>query len=181
MTNEALDLSQAFIPSNVEVIRQVDARAGHVLGEAAAAQSGGSESLHERGACHARDRWHLDSECDSAETGSSTERVDSTATPVLRLTVNDTGHGMSEATRERIFEPFFTTREVGQGSGFGLSIVHGIVASMGGMISVVSAVGAGSELDDRTAGPRGRHAGTGPIAHVTEKASGLNTGDRRRT
>jgi signal transduction histidine kinase len=82
----------------------------------------------------------------AARARSSTERVDSTTTRVLQLTVKDTGHGMSEATRERIFEPFFTTREVGQGSGFGLSIVHGIVASMGGMISVVSAVGVGSEF-----------------------------------
>jgi two-component system, cell cycle sensor histidine kinase and response regulator CckA len=76
----------------------------------------------------------------------STERSESIGTRVLQLRVKDTGHGMNAATRERIFEPFFTTREVGQGSGFGLSIVHGIVTSMGGTISVISAVGSGSEF-----------------------------------
>ena len=82
----------------------------------------------------------------AARDRSSTERSDGATARVLQLKVKDTGHGMSGATRERIFEPFFTTREVGQGSGFGLSIVHGIVASMGGTISVVSAVGVGSEF-----------------------------------
>ena len=62
----------------------------------------------------------------------------------VELTVQDTGAGMDTATIARIFEPFYTTRSVGEGTGLGLSVVHGIAESFGARILVTSAPGLGS-------------------------------------
>lgn len=67
----------------------------------------------------------------------------------VRLTVADTGVGMSKQVLEKIFVPFFTTKDVGQGTGLGLPVVHGIVTAHGGSIDVESKEGHGTRFEIR--------------------------------
>lgn len=64
----------------------------------------------------------------------------------VRLTISDSGVGMTEVVKQRIFEPFFTTKPVGKGTGLGLSIVHAIVARCGGGVDVQSAPDQGTSF-----------------------------------
>jgi signal transduction histidine kinase len=145
VVKEALDLFQALVPPNIELRREIDFEAGLVSGDptllnqvvlnlctnAVQAMRGQGGTLTV--SVNARDRPPSDP-------------LPGTSSRVLELHVKDTGHGMDPETQERIFEPYFTTRAVGEGSGLGLSIVHGIVVSMGGVISVSSALNEGTEF-----------------------------------
>jgi CheY-like chemotaxis protein len=62
----------------------------------------------------------------------------------VRLTITDTGKGIPSEVVDRIFDPFFTTKAVGEGTGLGLSLVHGIVADLGGAIELETRVGEGT-------------------------------------
>ena len=67
--------------------------------------------------------------------------------PYIELTVSDTGHGIPAHLIERIFDPFFTTKEKSKGTGMGLAVVHGIIGSYGGAITLSSKPGKGTTFN----------------------------------
>jgi signal transduction histidine kinase len=98
-------------------------------------------ALNARDALHGSGRIELSAERHGgARPGAPAEA----ATDWVVFCVRDDGVGMDEGTRARIFDPFFTTKPIGEGTGLGLSVVHGVVESHGGWIDVESGPGAGS-------------------------------------
>jgi two-component system, cell cycle sensor histidine kinase and response regulator CckA len=89
--------------------------------------------------------------------------------------VSDTGHGIDAANLSRIFDPFFTTREVGEGSGLGLSICYGIVRDHGGEIAARSAPDAGTTFSILLPACLGDVEQTEEVlvAHVEERERGV--------
>jgi PAS domain S-box-containing protein len=72
------------------------------------------------------------------------KHLDLVAGPYLRLTVSDTGHGITSEVMEKIFDPYFTTKDTGEGTGLGLSVAQGIVKTHGGTITAYSEPGKGT-------------------------------------
>lgn len=144
--NEVLNMLMASLPDGIEVKFKASSAAGTVLADAT--------HLHQiimnlcTNAVHAmKDQGGI------LELSLSTKAIagkEAKEIPNLKkgkyiiLTISDTGHGMDSVTRKRIFEPFFTKKEVGSGSGLGLSVVHGIVNNYDGAITVESEPGTGT-------------------------------------
>ncbi len=96
----------------------------------------------------------LTNACDASEPGSRVRVSAAREASHVGIRIVDRGCGMDDAEQARIFEPFFTTKPIGEGTGLGLPLVHGIVLDHPGEISVRSAPGRGSEFVIRLPLPR---------------------------
>ena len=143
---ETLCLLQASLPATIKLVQFYADDVGTVLGDATQLHQvvmnlcvNAAQAMRETGGV-------LEVRLEAVEVDSSlaAHHAGLHAGPYVRLTVRDTGPGIPSHLAERIFEPFFTTKEVGGGTGMGLAIVHGIVTSHGGVLTVESGLGHGS-------------------------------------
>ncbi len=89
----------------------------------------------------------------------------------VRLSVADTGFGMDEQTIARAIEPFFSTKGVGQGTGLGLSMVHGLAAQLGGELTIASRVGEGTTISlILPVGSTPAQEAAAPVGRITMRA-----------
>jgi PAS domain S-box-containing protein len=146
---EALKLLRASIPSTIEIRQNIDSHCGSVFAS--------PTQVHQIIMNLCTNAYHA-----MRETGGvlsvflmprnlvNSEVINGLvlpAGPYLQLEVSDTGHGMDEKTIDRIFEPYFTTKAKGEGTGLGLSVVHGIIKGQGGQITVTSEPGIGTTFN----------------------------------
>jgi len=145
VVEETLELLTPSLPAHVRLERQLDAVDTAVVGDAT--------QFHQvvmnlcTNAVHAMQQGGmLTVVLDRAAEGERRLLSHGTlgAGRYVRLSVTDTGSGIPPAVLERMFDPFFTTKRVGDGTGLGLALVHGIVADFGGAIDVTTKVGVGT-------------------------------------
>jgi signal transduction histidine kinase/ActR/RegA family two-component response regulator len=146
IVKEALKFLRASLPSNIEIVQDIASDAPQVLAD--------PTQVHQvimnlcTNAYHAMQAsgGELRVSLSPATLGVDHSFSRSTLPPgeYAKLEVSDTGCGMDAQTIERIFDPYYTTKEKGRGTGLGLSVVHGIVQSFHGRISVISEPGRGS-------------------------------------
>ncbi|HEY0745092.1 MAG TPA: ATP-binding protein [Steroidobacteraceae bacterium] len=148
VVSETLELLGASLPAGIELESQIDTGNVAVIGDAT--------YLHQvamnlcTNAIQAMAHGGLLSvilECIEVSESRVLSRGSLVPGPYVRLMVSDTGVGIPPAVLERMFDPFFTTKSVGEGTGLGLSLVHGIVTDLGGAIGVTTKAGRGTRFE----------------------------------
>jgi signal transduction histidine kinase len=140
VVKEVMNLIRASFPSNIEIRQDLDTDCGTILADATQMHqiimNLCTNSLH----AMVNKGGILEVKLDALELNPKKIKANANIKKgnYVRLTISDTGIGMDKQTIDRIFEPFFTNKEVGSGSGLGLSVVHGIVNNYNGAIQVQS-------------------------------------------
>jgi len=146
---ETLKLLRSTTPSAIEIRKDIDPECGAVVVDPSAIHqlllnlcNNAIHAMKEKGGVLAVELAQT-----IVEPGTSPCRCPLAPGAYVRLGVTDTGHGMAPEIAERIFEPFFTTKDVGEGTGLGLSVVHGVVTDLGGKVCVDSRPGEYTRFD----------------------------------
>jgi PAS domain S-box-containing protein len=145
---EALKLLRASLPSTIEIVQNIESEACVLASPTQIHQilmnlcTNAGHAMQERGG--SLDVSLTDVELDSRFTS---QNPGASPGPYLKLTVRDTGHGIPPEVQDRIFDPFFTTKGIGEGTGMGLAVVHGIITNYGGIIQIESQAGKGTTFD----------------------------------
>jgi PAS domain S-box-containing protein len=146
IVKEGVKFLRSTLPKDIAIQETIDTRSGVVLADPSHIHQimvnlcqNAALAMRESGG-----RMEVRLEPAEVDTAMTARHPDLKRGPYVRLTVADTGCGMTGDVMERIFEPFFTTRKPGEGSGLGLAVVHGIVKSYNGAIIVYSEPGKGS-------------------------------------
>jgi PAS domain S-box-containing protein len=148
ITEETLELLAASLPAGIRLEQTLRAPNAAVIGDAT--------QLHQvvmnlcTNALHAMAHGgvlKVELERVDLSTARALSRGSLAPGPHLRLSVSDTGSGIPPEVFERMFDPFFTTKGVGEGTGLGLSVVHGIVTDLGGAIEVTTRTGNGTTFE----------------------------------
>ncbi len=142
---EVLKLIRSTLPATINIQRRIDNECGPVLADPTQIHQIAMNLI--TNAYHAMQETGGNLEVGLAEHDLSDQEMtapDQIPGRYVRMTVSDTGPGMEKSVLEKIFEPYFTTKEKGKGTGLGLSVVHGIIRSCGGDISVRSTPGEGT-------------------------------------
>ncbi|TET86437.1 MAG: PAS domain S-box protein [Desulfobacteraceae bacterium] len=143
---EALKLLRASLPATIEIRQQIDPNAGIIEADPTQVHqlmmnlcTNSAAAMGEEGGLLEISLMKVD-----IDTPSTTMILDIEPGSYLRLSVHDTGHGMTPEVLERVFDPYFTTKEKGKGTGLGLAVVHGIVKRHRGGITLETTPGKGT-------------------------------------
>jgi PAS domain S-box-containing protein len=149
MVEEACRLLRATLPARVEMDCEIEADLPAVLADPTQISQVllnlGTNAAYAIGARSGRIRLRVDAPLMDAH--AVKPHVDLAPGRYVRISVSDNGSGMDATTLERIFEPFFTTKPVGEGTGLGLSVAHGIMRNHEGLIVARSEPGTGSVFE----------------------------------
>ncbi len=173
---EALNLLRSSLPSTIKIHQNIEARSGLVLADPTQMHqvlinlcTNAAHAMREKGGILEITVTKMDFDSEGAA-----QHPDLRSGPYIRLGVSDTGHGMDREMVARIFDPYFTTKAPGEGTGLGLAVVHGIVRSYAGAISIQSELGRGTTFQvffPRVEFPEG--------PAETDKIHALPTGNER--